>query len=132
MSSHSSPNGNRPHAAPPSPDELRAQVEDTREQLGRTVEALAAKADVKARAQQTAAEVKEQAAAKAAHAKEHIASSVSMVGDKLRAKAPQPVQDKAHHAAETARGNPGPLLAAGAATAAILLLVVLARRRRRR
>jgi hypothetical protein len=33
------------------PEELRAQVEDTREQLGYTVEALAAKADLRGRAQ---------------------------------------------------------------------------------
>ncbi|GAB2803931.1 DUF3618 domain-containing protein [Streptomyces daliensis] len=41
--------------AAPSPQELRLRVEDTREQLARTVEALAAKADAKALARQKAA-----------------------------------------------------------------------------
>lgn len=38
------------------PDELREDIARTREQLGETVEALAAKADIKARAQQKAAD----------------------------------------------------------------------------
>ncbi|WP_438272125.1 DUF3618 domain-containing protein [Streptomyces antibioticus] len=36
------------------PEELRGRVEATREELGRTVEALAAKTDVKARAREKA------------------------------------------------------------------------------
>ncbi|MFJ4713816.1 DUF3618 domain-containing protein [Streptomyces sp. NPDC088785] len=47
------------------PDELREQVERTRAELGDTVEALAAKADVKARAKDRAVQVKEQATVKA-------------------------------------------------------------------
>ena len=46
------------------PDELRDQVERTRAELGRTVEALAAQADVKARVKGKAAEVKEEANAR--------------------------------------------------------------------
>lgn len=45
----------------PSPDELRVQVEGTRERLGQTVEALAAKADAKAIAQEKAAQAKQMA-----------------------------------------------------------------------
>ncbi|MFF0216026.1 DUF3618 domain-containing protein [Streptomyces vinaceus] len=48
-----------------SPDELRDQVERTRDELGKTVEALAAKADIKAQAKQKAAHVKDRAAAAA-------------------------------------------------------------------
>jgi hypothetical protein len=50
-----------PHDEPTasSPEELREQVEHTREELGQTVETPAAKTDVKARAQEKAAEVKE-------------------------------------------------------------------------
>ncbi|MFJ4487349.1 DUF3618 domain-containing protein [Streptomyces longwoodensis] len=40
----------------PGPEELRERVERTRAELGRTVQALAAKADVKARAREKAAE----------------------------------------------------------------------------
>jgi hypothetical protein len=42
--------------------ELREDIEQTRQQLGQTAEALAAKADVKARAKQKVSQVKEQAA----------------------------------------------------------------------
>lgn len=46
------------------PDEIRAEIEQTREELGHTVEALAAKADVKARAQEKTAELKAKAGEK--------------------------------------------------------------------
>jgi hypothetical protein len=50
--------------------ELRQDIERTRQQLGETAEALAAKADVKARARQKANQVKEQAIARAGQAKD--------------------------------------------------------------
>ncbi|OEJ23762.1 hypothetical protein AR457_03880 [Streptomyces agglomeratus] len=79
------------------PDELRAQVEKTRQELGRTVEALAAKADVKAQAQQKAAKVKGMMHDKAAHAL-HTAHD----------KTPEPVREKVASAGdqltETAHG----------------------------
>ena len=53
--------------------ELREDIEQTRQQLGQTAEALAAKADVKARAKQKVSQVKEQAAARAAQAREQAA-----------------------------------------------------------
>jgi alanyl-tRNA synthetase len=46
-----------------SPDEIRHDIEQTREELGETVEALAAKTDVKAQAQARIEEVKQQARA---------------------------------------------------------------------
>jgi len=48
-----------------SQEEIQQEIERTREHLGETVEELAAKADVKARAQAKAADVKAQAQAKA-------------------------------------------------------------------
>jgi|tagenome__1003787_1003787.scaffolds.fasta_scaffold20889870_3 hypothetical protein len=39
-----------------SPEQLRAEIEDSRERLGETVEELAAKADVKGRVQEAATE----------------------------------------------------------------------------
>jgi hypothetical protein len=47
-----------------SPDQLRAEIEDVRGDLGETAEALAAKTDVKARAEHKAEELKQAAAAK--------------------------------------------------------------------
>jgi hypothetical protein len=50
----------------PTAEELRARAEATREQLGETVEALAAKADVKARVHDKAAAAKHRVSEKAA------------------------------------------------------------------
>ncbi|MBV9208513.1 MAG: DUF3618 domain-containing protein [Actinobacteria bacterium] len=52
--------------APESAPEIQAEIEKTREHLGQTVEELAAKADVKARAQAKAAELRATAQGKAA------------------------------------------------------------------
>ena len=51
---------------PATPAELQQEIERTRERLGATVEELAAKADVKARAQAKAAQMKARAQGKAA------------------------------------------------------------------
>jgi ElaB/YqjD/DUF883 family membrane-anchored ribosome-binding protein len=48
-----------------SPDEIRRDIEDTREQLGDTAAALAAKTDVKARAKEKVAGVKQSISEKA-------------------------------------------------------------------
>jgi hypothetical protein len=47
------------------PEELREHVERTRAELGHTIQALAAKTDVKSRAREKAAEVRQQGAGKA-------------------------------------------------------------------
>jgi len=99
--------------APPSddPDALRADIERTRDELGDSVEALAAKADVKARAQQKLAAAKGRA--------RHAAQDVS-----VRAKA------TAQQAGGTVRQRPGPTAGILAAVAAAVGAVVITRRRR--
>jgi Protein of unknown function (DUF3618) len=54
------------------PQQLAAEIERTRERLGETVEALAAKADVKARAQHKAGQLTGQLKSKANEAKRQI------------------------------------------------------------
>ena len=72
-------------SVPEDPEQLRQDIERTREQLGETVEALVAKADVKAQAKDkvgqltgklkgTTAQAKEQASARAAQAREQLAT----------------------------------------------------------
>ncbi|MFD7705439.1 DUF3618 domain-containing protein [Streptomyces caelestis] len=103
-----------PHDEPTasSPQQLREQVERTRTELGKTVEVLAAKTDVKARAQEKATEVKEQAVARAGELK----GQAALKSGELREKAvglarqaqdrlPDPVKDKAVQAAEQARAK---------------------------
>jgi hypothetical protein len=62
--------------------ELRQDIERTRQHLGETAEALAAKADVKARAMQKVNEVKEQATARASQVRGQAAARAGQAKDK--------------------------------------------------
>ncbi len=79
----------------PEPDELRREIEETRAELGATVEALSHKADVRAQAHEKVDEVK----------------------GKIRGATPQGAQQAAGQAAQKARQRPLPL-AVGAALVA--------------
>jgi nucleotide-binding universal stress UspA family protein len=61
-----------PDSTPQSAPDVQREIEQTRERLGQTVEELAAKADVKARAQAKVAEVKTRARVKVAEASEQV------------------------------------------------------------
>jgi alanyl-tRNA synthetase len=63
--------------------ELRQEIEQTREQLGETVEELAAKADVKGRARVKAAELAGRAKSTAAQARTQATTRASRVGGQL-------------------------------------------------
>jgi ElaB/YqjD/DUF883 family membrane-anchored ribosome-binding protein len=101
-----------------SPQELRSEIEQTRVQLGDTVEALAEKADVKSQAQQRISQVKDTASQKR---------------DELLAKGklatPASAGAGAQQVASRAQEKPA-LFAAGTALAAGLLLGLLIGRRR--
>ncbi|MFG2452872.1 DUF3618 domain-containing protein [Streptomyces sp. NPDC048512] len=83
----------------PTPAELREQIEHTRHELGDTVQALADKTDVKARAQQKAGQLKDQAVTKAGELKTQAAKATVQAQNKL----PDPVKEKAAQAAGQAR-----------------------------
>ncbi|WP_432753844.1 DUF3618 domain-containing protein [Streptomyces sp. JL2001] len=107
----------------PTAEELRAQVVGTREELGQTVEALAAKTDIKAQVQQRttaarekAAEVGHRAQDKATLARDRAAEVGHRAQDKAAhakgraAEVGHRAQDKATHALEAARDKtPEPL-----------------------
>ncbi|MYX71865.1 DUF3618 domain-containing protein [Streptomyces sp. SID3915] len=78
----------------PTPAELRAQVEETRDELGRTVEALAGKADIKNRAQEKTAEVKDRAQEKTAEVKDRAQEKTAEVKDRAQEKTAE-VKDRA-------------------------------------
>ncbi|MEW1568969.1 MULTISPECIES: DUF3618 domain-containing protein [unclassified Streptomyces] len=88
-----------PADQPPTPAELREQIEHTRHELGDTVQALADKTDVKARAQQKAGQLKEQAVVKAGELKSQATKTTTQIQEKL----PDPVKEKAAQAAGQAR-----------------------------
>lgn len=94
--------------------EVRRQIEETREQLGGTVEALAHKADVKSQVKERVDETK---------------SKVSALADEAKEDPVGFAQAKAQDATEQVKQDPKRYAAIAAAVGAALLLV---RRRRRR
>ena len=99
------------------PEEIRADIEQTREELGDTVEALTAKTDVKAQAKGRIAHVKETAQQKK---------------DEFAARARQATPDSAGAGAEqivsTVKDRPVPFSALGAFAAGVLVGWLLSRR----
>jgi ElaB/YqjD/DUF883 family membrane-anchored ribosome-binding protein len=85
------------------PEEIRRDIEETRGELGDTVEALAAKADVKAQARERAESIKESVTGKAEELKQKV-SEVTPEG-----------------VASQTRSNPLPLAVGGALVAGFLL-----------
>ncbi|WP_435187237.1 DUF3618 domain-containing protein [Streptomyces sp. bgisy126] len=141
--------------------ELREQAEHTRDELGRTVEALAAKADVKAQAGEKVAEVREKAAVATERAKEKAVVAADLVKEKtavaadrarektavvtdrarekatqaadlVQEKTPDPVLERAEVVAHKAKANRTPLVAGAAAVAGFLLVRRIVRGRRGR
>jgi ElaB/YqjD/DUF883 family membrane-anchored ribosome-binding protein len=93
-----------------SPEEIRAEIEETREEVGDTVEALAAKTDVKAQAKQRIDELK---------------GNVRERGQTLKARAqsttPETAQQGGQQVVEKVRANPAPFAIGGAILAGFLL-----------
>ncbi|MFG2985500.1 DUF3618 domain-containing protein [Streptomyces sp. NPDC048258] len=67
----------RESGSQPANERLREQVEDDRAELGRTVQALAAKADIKGQAREKAAAATHQAREKAVAATHHVGRTAS-------------------------------------------------------
>ena len=130
-------------AAPGDEQELRAEIEQTREQLGQTVEQLAAKTDLKARARakaagltgsikSTTAQVRAKAAGQGATVRSQVAGQTVMARQKAIAganqlrtrvapawqKVPEPVRRTVTRGTSTARQHKGPLAVAAASLAA--------------
>ncbi|WP_411118240.1 DUF3618 domain-containing protein [Streptomyces sp. 058-1L] len=132
----------------PTPEELREQVERTRDEHGQTLDALAAKADVKAQGKEKTAAVKEQAASASSQIREKAAQAAQLIKDRTpdavqektaqaaaqvretasRAgqfaadRTPDPLLEKTDRAAQAARANRTPLIAGGALLIAFLLV----------
>jgi small-conductance mechanosensitive channel len=96
--------------SPDDPEQLRAQIEQTREELGQTAEQLVAKTDVNARAQakvtdltqrakDATSQVRRQAAAQAGSARSQLAAN----RDQLQAQAPDALKQATAKGIEGAR-----------------------------
>jgi ElaB/YqjD/DUF883 family membrane-anchored ribosome-binding protein len=99
------------------PAQIRAEIEDTRHEMGDTVEALAEKTDVKAQAKAKVDDVKSQAQAKADEAK----AKAKELSDKAIAAAPESPQEGVAQAQSLVKQNPKPAAIAGA----LLVLFIL-------
>ncbi|WP_030489114.1 DUF3618 domain-containing protein [Micromonospora chokoriensis] len=98
---------------------LREEIRRTRVELGETMEALAAKADVKARLKESAAQAKERLRDQAAQTASRVRGHAGVA------------RAQAYDKGELVRRNPVPwaAIAAGAVATVVVLMIVRGRRR---
>jgi hypothetical protein len=101
---------------PPSDVEaLRADIEHTRTELGETIQALAARADVKARLQETADDAK-------ARVREGL-HTAALEAKTAAAEAPKKAQVLAERTGQAVRRNPVPFAVAAAGAVLVVLFI---------
>lgn len=118
---------------------LRAEIAQTRVELGETVQALAAKADVKARAKEQVENTKQRVKAQAAEAGQKARDAAQAATVKVRAAADTAgekarttvAQVQESDAADQVRRQPVPLVAILAGVAAVVGVILVVRGRRR-
>ena len=131
-------NGSRPKA---DVERLRADIKLTRAELGETVQALAAKADVKARAKAEVEQTKQRIRTQTAEATGRVREAAHAATDRVRQMAASPPGSAEGtsssgsrtlaDAAERVRYAPLPLTAMLVAAAAVVGVILIVRGRRR-
>jgi F0F1-type ATP synthase assembly protein I len=101
---------------PRDPEQIREDIEQTREELGETVAAVAGKTDVKGQAKAKAEELKGQAGAKAKE-----------LSEKAKEVAPDSAAEGAQQAQQLAKENPMPLAFVGVFLAGVVFGRLLSR-----
>jgi hypothetical protein len=107
----------------PDPQQLRAEIEQTRADLGETVQALAAKTDVKARAKGAAADA-------AGRAKDKLGDARHIAADRLAPAREQAFVLKKRAAQDPAVRQSLPLVGAAALAVTGAILVMRSRKKR--
>lgn len=102
-------------------ERVRQDIGRTRREMGETVEALARKADVRARAHDKAEEAKARLGRQVHRTRTATLEKAAALTTRLREAAPDPVRDAAGRAVARTRGRP----AAGSVAAGAVLLLVL-------
>jgi hypothetical protein len=134
----------------PDVEALRAEIKQTRAELGETVQALAAKADVKARAKEQVEQTKQKVRAQAVEATEKVRDAALVATDKVRQAAAQAgaaargtaeqatdkvndsgAVERAQDVRQRVRRNPITLAAVVATAVAIVGVILVVRGRRR-
>ncbi|MBM2622348.1 DUF3618 domain-containing protein [Actinoplanes sp. LDG1-06] len=130
-------------APKPTIEELRARTRQDRAELGETVQALAAKADVKARAKEQVEQTKLKVKAQAAEATERVrgaaAAAAGVVSGKVHEVADQTAEkvnqngsrDLTVQAREQIRNSPVPISLVFAGALAVVGIILIVRGRRR-
>ncbi|MDN0194997.1 DUF3618 domain-containing protein [Streptomyces sp. S.PNR 29] len=117
------------------PDELRRQIEQTRSELGDTVEELAGKADVKGRAKARAADLRDRAGAMTVQLRSSAAQAGHTVQDRAKGAGhavEHGVTGSVRTAVQAGVRHPRPVLVAGAAAGAVVAAMGVLRRRQHR
>ena len=96
------------------PEQLRSEIEETREDLGETVAALASKTDVKSRAKEKVDDVK---------------SKVTGKKDDVAGKVTEATPDSPGQVGDAVKGNPVPVAVIGALAAGLIVGILIRRRR---
>ncbi|MFI5892073.1 DUF3618 domain-containing protein [Actinoplanes sp. NPDC051513] len=112
---------------PTDPQQLRAEIEQTRAELGETVQELAAKTDVKTRAKQAVGDATGQARRTLTGVKDQAAQAAGVVAER----ASTAKQQLADSDLPAPIRRPLPLAALGAAAAALIIVIIVVARRRR-
>jgi ElaB/YqjD/DUF883 family membrane-anchored ribosome-binding protein len=122
-----------------SPEEIQADIETTREELGETVAEIADKTDVKKQAKRKVAETKAKATAKKEEVKQKATAQKEAATAKVKTATPESAQDGAQQATQaaqqvaaqatqTARENPVPTAAIAAFAGGLAIGWILGRR----
>jgi Protein of unknown function (DUF3618) len=111
-----------------SAEELHADIEQTREELGETIEALAAKTDVTARAQRRIDTAKKELSGKAAQVKQTVATKKDDLASKAKEASPASASGGAQQFGSTVHKRPLPFVAAGSFVLGVIAGVTLRRR----
>lgn len=112
MTATDSKNNHNGHAAPPDPEALRQEIARTRAGLGETVEALAAKADVKARAQEAVSTSVMAAKLRMREGVEQVAVNAAYAGRELRTRPREAVGRSMQRMVQSVRDRPAPWVVA--------------------
>lgn len=111
------------------PEELRGEIAEARSELGDTVEQLAAKADVKGRAQDKVEETKERARGKLEEGREQVRHATERVQAEAQQKRAEGVHTEDLQAvAEKAKDNPAVPIGIAVGVGLVVLLVLRGRR----
>jgi hypothetical protein len=121
MTATDSKNGHNGHAAPADPEALRQEIARTRAGLGETVEALAAKADMKGRAQEAMHSSVAAAKLRMREGVEQVAVNAAYAGRELRTHPRQTLEHTLRRLRRSVRERPAPWVVASG----LLVLVAL-------